>query len=144
MSDEAFKGQEPPVAREPFEAREFPHHFQPPDPADARDIPVGVSEQTGSLPRPPRPWYALIAGQWPLFVTLAIVAVGLAVTATGHWKRGTTVIGAAFALSAVLRLLLPERVVGLLHVRNKAIDTACLAVLGVGILVLALVVPPGR
>lgn len=124
------------------EAREYAHHFRPPDPADARDVPVGADEETGMLPRPPRPWYALIAGQWPLGVTLLGVAVGVLVTGAGHWKRGTTLIGAAFAVAAVLRVLLPERLVGLLGVRSRAIDAACLAVLGLGILVLAVLVPP--
>lgn len=127
---------------QPPESRDYPHHFRPPDPADARDVPVAGHEQGGNLPRPPRPWYAQIAGQWPLFVTLLGVSVGLAVTASGHWKRGTTLVGAAFVAATLLRLLLPERRVGLLGVRSRAVDTACLAVLGVGILVLALVVPP--
>lgn len=127
---------------DPAAPRDYPHHFRPPDPADARDVPVGVDEQGGTLPRPPRPWYAQVIGQWPLFLTLVGVTAGVAVTATSHWKRGTAAIGAAFVLAALLRLLLPERMVGLLGVRSRAIDTACLAVLGVGILVLALVVPP--
>lgn len=124
------------------EAREYPHHFRPPDPADARDVPVAADEQTGMLPRPPRPWYALVWGQWPLGVTLLGVGLGVLVTATGHWKLGTSLIGASFVLATALRLLLPERLVGLLGVRSRAVDVACLAVLGVGILVLAIVVPP--
>ena len=52
-----------------------------------------------------------------------------------------SVVGAAFVLATVLRLFLPERMVGLLHVRSRAVDVACLAVLGAGILVLALLVP---
>lgn len=127
---------------QPPAPREYPHHFRPPDPADARDVPVGDQEQFGTLPRPPRPWYAQVAGQWPLFVTLVGITIGLAVTAASYWKRGTTVIGMSFVLATVLRLLLPERAVGLLGVRSRAIDTACLAVIGIGILVLAIVVPP--
>ncbi len=128
----------------PEPEREYPHHFRPPDPAAARDVPAAPDSQAGSFPRPraPRPWYLQVAGQWPLFVTLLGVAAGLAVTATGHWKRGTVLIGLAFAGAAVLRLLLPERWVGLLGVRSRVVDTACLAVLGLGILVLAIVVPP--
>ncbi len=119
----------------------YPHHFRPPNPADAVDVPVDAGEASPTHPRPPRPWYLQIAGQWPLFVTLVAITLGVAVTATGHWKRGTTVVGAAFVLATVLRLFLPERMVGLLHVRSRAVDVACLAVLGAGILVLALLVP---
>lgn len=122
--------------------REFPHHFRPPDPADARDVPVSAGDQGGTLPRPPRPWWAQIAGQWPLFITLVGVAAGVAVTLTGHWKRGTTLIGAAFVVATLLRMLLPPSRVGLLDVRSKWVDVACLAALGVGILVLAILVPP--
>lgn len=130
------------MSAKPDREREFPHHFRPPDPADARDVPVASHEQTGTLPRPPRPWWAQVAGQWPLFLTLVGVSIGLAVTATSRWKRGTTIIGAAFFVAMLLRLLLPERLVGLLGVRSKVLDTLCLAVVGVGILVLAIVVPP--
>ncbi len=122
--------------------RDFPHHFRPPDPADAVDIPLAADKGLQAGPRPPRPWYQLIGGQWPLFVSLLGVTAGLVVTSTGHWKRGTTLIGATFVLATLLRAVLPERLVGLLQVRGRAWDTLILGVLGVGILVLALVVPP--
>ena len=49
---------------------------------------------------------------------------------------------AAVLLGAWLRVLLPERQVGLLRVRGRAFDTVTLLVLGVGLSVVALVVPP--
>ncbi len=124
--------------------REYRHHFRPPDPADAVDRPVAEDQAVRVGPRPPRPWHQLVLGQWPLFVTLVGISVGLAVTATGHWKRGTTLIGLAFAGAALLRLLLPERLVGLLHVRSKPVDVVILAAMGLGTLVLVLLVPPSR
>lgn len=93
-------------------------------------------------PRPPRPWYQQIAGQWPLAVVLLAVSGAMLVVGLGHWKRGSFLLGVTFLLAAVLRLALPEERVGLLAVRTRAVDVACLAVLGVGIVVLALVVPP--
>lgn len=93
-------------------------------------------------PRPPRPWYAQIAGQWPLALVLLGVAVGLVWAGLGHWKRGSFTIGAAFALGMALRAVLPADKVGLLGVRSRAIDVGCLGVLAVGIIVLSLIVPP--
>ena len=122
-------------------ARDYPHHFRPSDPAAVHDVPVVEGERTG-LPRPPRPWYAQVAGQWPLFRTLLGVAAGLAVTGAGYWKRGTGLVGASFLLATLLRLFLPDRLVGLLGVRSRVVDTLTLAVLAVGTLVLALIVPP--
>lgn len=95
-------------------------------------------------PRPPRPWYRLVTGQWPLALLLLGVATGVAVAALGYWKRGSFLIGATFLLGTLLRALLPEPRVGLLGVRGRAVDVACLALLGVGIVVLSLIVPPQR
>lgn len=106
------------------------------------DRPAAMDGRRPVGPRPPRPWYQLIGGQWPLALTLALVAAGVSVAATGHWKRGTGLIGLAFAIATVLRLVLPDRLVGLLGVRSRVVDVACLAVLALGITVLVLLVPP--
>lgn len=126
------------------EVRQGRHHFHPPDPRDAVDTPVAAHEASGPTgPRPPRPWYGQVAGQWPMFVTLLGVASGLAVVTAGFWRRGSTMIGLTMLAAAVLRLL-PDRVVGLLKVRSRVADAAMLAVLGAGILVLAWVISPTR
>ena len=93
-------------------------------------------------PRPPRPFHRLVAGQWPLAVLLLGVGLGVLWAGLGHWKRGSFLIGATFLLGTLLRTFLPEERVGLLGVRRRAVDVACLALLGVGIVVLALVVAP--
>lgn len=93
-------------------------------------------------PRAPRPWYAQIGGQWPLAMVMVGVTVGLGFVAAGHWKRGSFAIGVAFAVATLLRALLPDAMVGLLGVRRRWVDVACLGLLGAGIIVLALVVPP--
>ena len=100
----------------------------------------GWSPEQG--PRPPRPGWAQIVGQWPLALVLVGVASGVLWAGLGHWKRGTFVIGAAFALGTVLRAVLPNERVGLLGVRTRLVDVACLGVLALGIIILVLVVPP--
>ena len=129
---------------EPRRAPQGRHHFHPPDPRDARDTPLRPGEAAAlpNRPRPPRPWYAQITGQWPLAITLLGVAIGLAIVAASFWRRGITVVGLTLAGAAVLRLLLPDRVQGLLRVRSRWVDVVTLAVIGVGILVAAWIVPP--
>ena len=94
----------------------------------------------------PEPAGALAVRQWPLLVVVAGVLLGLVVAFVGDatWRAGSLVIGAALLVGAVERLVLPRRGAGLLEVRGKAFDVAVLALAGVAVVVLALVVPPGR
>jgi hypothetical protein len=96
---------------------------------------AGTTPRLAGLPRPPRPWYAQIAGQWPL----AIVVMG-----ASFWRRGATMIGLTVAGASVLRLVLPARMVGLLEVRSRWLDTLILFLIGSGILITAWLVPPIR
>ena len=82
-------------------------------------------------------------GQWPLASVLLGVFVGLVVVATSHWRAGTTLIGLSITMGGLFRLL-PNRRVGLLTVRNKLVDTIVLLTLGIGITVLAWLVPALR
>lgn len=84
--------------------------------------------------------------RWPLLVVVGGVLAGLAVAWLGErtWRVGCLLVGAALVVGAVERLVLPERDAGLLQVRGKAFDVAVLALTGVAVLVLAVVVPPGR
>lgn len=118
---------------------------RPANPGQARFVPAPqVTPAVARLPRPPRPWYLQIAGQWPLAVTLLGVALGVAIMATGYWRRGATLIGFAVAGASILRLVLPARLVGLLEVRSRWLDTLILLSIGVGVLVTAWIVPPIR
>ncbi len=94
-------------------------------------------------PRPPKNFVQQVLGQWPLAIVLAGVAAGLAVVATGHWRLGNSVVGAAITLGGLLRLL-PQQRVGLLAVRNRPLDSLVLLVIGIGIIVLVWLVPPSR
>lgn len=60
--------------------------------------------------------------QWPFAIVLLIVAVGLVRIVMYHWRQGTTLIGIALVVAAVLRLLLPDGRAGLLAVRKRRVD----------------------
>lgn len=75
---------------------------------------------------------------WPVVPPLLGMLVGLGVLATGDWRRGLLLIGAAVALAGVIRLVLPERAAGLLAVRHRWFDAVVLLLLGAAIVVVAL------
>ncbi len=93
--------------------------------------------------RPPKTFVQQVLGQWPLASVLLGVLVGLIVVATSHWRTGSTLIGLSITMGGLFRLL-PNRRVGLLAVRNKAVDTLVLLGVGIGITVLAWAVPALR
>ena len=97
------------------------------------------------MSRPPlhtrRPFLAGLLRQLPLFAVLVAVAVGLAMIALEHWRRGLLVVGLALVGAAVLRLVLPERRVGFLAVRSRPVDVVLMAGTGVAVAVLSVVVP---
>jgi hypothetical protein len=72
---------------------------------------------------------------------LILAAVGVAVTAVGPWRQGAGYVGGALLLACLVRLLLPERMAGLLRVRRKVVDVAILGLMGLGVVVLSLVIP---
>jgi hypothetical protein len=91
---------------------------------------------------PPRLW-AAVRRHWPFLVVWAGVVAGLAVVLVlDRFRKGTLLIAAAVLLGAWLRVLLPTERVGLLKVRGKAVDVLTLLALGLGLAVVALVVPP--
>ena len=98
---------------------------------------------TAPAERPPKNFAAQVLGQWPLASVLLGVFAGLLVVAVGHWRTGTTMIGASITMGGLFRLL-PHRRVGLLAVRSRAVDTVVLLVIGIGITVLAWSVPAIR
>ena len=84
--------------------------------------------------------------QWPLLLVAVGVLAGLVLAFLGPatWRPGSMVIGASVVLGALLRLVLPTRDAGLLQVRSRAFDVALMLLVGVAIIALAVVVPPGR
>jgi hypothetical protein len=87
----------------------------------------------GSGPVPALPWLVVLAG----------VAAGMFVAWQGarYAGWGTGLAGGALLLAALARLVLPRRYAGLLSSRSKASDVLTFAVLGAGVLALALLLP---
>ena len=84
----------------------------------------------------------MVRRQWAFFVTVAIFAVGATygMLPTGHWRRGSAIMGFALLVGSGLRLLLGPKA-GLLVVRARWFDVAAMLAMGVGITVLAFWVP---
>jgi hypothetical protein len=80
--------------------------------------------------------------QWPLTVVLAGLVLSLAVVASDHFRRGSVLLSGFVVLAFLLRLVLSERQAGWLAVRSRPIDLACLGLLGVGVTLFSLIVPP--
>ena len=81
------------------------------------------------------------AAEWPLAVVLAAVVTGLVFVASDRFRAGTVVLALSVLLAAGLRAGLPTRTAGLLAVRSRVVDAVLLGVVGLGMLVLALIVP---
>ena len=93
--------------------------------------------------RPPKTVVQQVLGQWPLASVLTGVTIGLAIVFLGHWRSGSTLIGAAITAGGLLRLM-PQQRVGLLAVRNRAIDSILLLGVGIGVIILAWWIPPSN
>lgn len=83
-----------------------------------------------------------LRAQWPVVVVLVIFIIGMAIAATGHWRRAALLMGGATGLGGLLRLFLPQRICGLLSVRRRWIDVVMMIGMGAAMCVLAFVVPP--
>ncbi|NEC27700.1 DUF3017 domain-containing protein, partial [Streptomyces sp. SID8111] len=92
----------------------------------------GGRAAAGDAPAPAR--------QWPILAVLLTVGLGLLLTAFDLFRLGTLLIGVALLAGAVLRWVVPD--VGMLAVRSRFTDIVTYAVLGTGIVVLALMVQP--
>ena len=74
-------------------------------------------------------------------VTSVAAAVGLVIVAVGPWRVGLSVVGAAMVLTALARIALPDRHIGLLRIRRTGSDVVVMVTLGVTITLLAWLVP---
>lgn len=80
------------------------------------------------------------ARQWPILAVLALVGLGLLLTALDVFRYGTILIGAALLVGGVLRWTLPD--VGMLAVRSRFTDLVTYGALGVAIVLLAMMAQP--
>jgi len=105
------------------------------DPYDVIDPATGLHVHS-LQPRRPRTRGGLV------YLGVSAVAVGgLVLVLLGQWRAGTSVLGVAFLLATVGRMVLPDRDAGMLKLRRKAIDVPTLCAIGVALVVLASVVP---
>lgn len=87
----------------------------------------------------------MVRRQWAWFATVAIFGIGAmyGMLPTGHWRRGSAIMGAGLLLGAALRWLLGDKA-GLLVVRARWLDVSAMFLMGIGITVLAFWVPAAR
>lgn len=62
----------------------------------------------------------------PIAIVLLIVVAGLILCSLAYWRRGSTLLGGAAGVAAVLRVVVPESDVGVLAVRSRAFDVTFL------------------
>ena len=63
-------------------------------------------------------------------MVVLIAAVGLILVASGHWRRGAAVLGAAAWAGALLRLTVRDSAIGPLGVRGRVFDVFFLVACG--------------
>lgn len=74
-------------------------------------------------------------------ICVGMMLAGLILVAFAPWRSGVTVMGLAFALAFLMRMVLPDDRAGMLRVRRRLIDLFMLAVCGGLLLALAVLIP---
>ncbi|WP_459984672.1 DUF3017 domain-containing protein [Nocardioides sp. AN3] len=110
-----------------------------PEEVEAELVAAGVQEPSGTAGAERR--YPSTIGGACYLAVLAVVVLGLVVTATGHWRGGVHLIAGALVAAAAFRLVLPSRDAGMLAVRSRALDCVLLAVMGIALWILAGTIP---
>lgn len=77
-------------------------------------------------------------------VVMALLLFGLVIIASGEWRLGVMLMGGSFGLAFIARSVLPEQRAGMLRIRRRLVDLATMAVCGVGLVILAVVIPHRR
>ncbi|CUR59052.1 conserved membrane hypothetical protein [metagenome] len=85
--------------------------------------------------------YPSTLGGLVYLLVLGSAVAGIVLSTTGRWRLGMWWLGTALLAAAVVRLLLPERQAGMLHVRRRLVDVVLLVLLGGGVLVAAASIP---
>jgi Protein of unknown function (DUF3017) len=77
-----------------------------------------------------------------LYSTVAVcVAVGLVLAAAGPWRTGVGICGGGLIAAGLGRAVIPDRMAGLLRIRRPWVDVVTMLALGIGLVVLAVIVP---
>ncbi len=69
-----------------------------------------------------RRWTEEIGRYTPFVLVMAIVAAGVVLIFLYHWRIGSGLIGGSLLVAAGLRLLLPEKQLGLIALRRRFTD----------------------
>ena len=81
---------------------------------------------------------------YSLIVAGVLIALGIIMLGTHHLKGGTLVLAGILLVAAIARLVLPDRLAGMLSTRRRLLDVAIFAALGFGLLAAGLgVAAPG-
>ena len=86
-------------------------------------------------------WVPRTLGGAVYLLVVGMMLVGLGVTLVGQWRPGVSWMGSALLLGAAARAVLSERAAGMLRIRRRWSDVVTLVVAGLGLIVLAVVVP---
>lgn len=73
----------------------------------------------------------------PFAMVLAIVLAAAVLILLYHWRIGAGLIGGALLFAAALRLLMPERQLGLIALRSRLIDVLLYGTFGTLIILVA-------
>lgn len=87
-----------------------------------------------------RRYPSTIGGAFYLLI-LTGTGLGVGIVASGDWRLGIRCVGGALCFAAICRLVLPNRDAGMLAVRNRFVDAAILAGLGLALFFLATTIP---
>lgn len=80
--------------------------------------------------------------QWPIVSVLSVIVVSLVFVAADRFRVGSVLLALGVVYALALRAALSDEAAGLLVVRSRKVDLIVLGVLGLGLLVLSLWVPP--
>jgi hypothetical protein len=84
-----------------------------------------------------------VRAQAALTAVLVVVAIAFVRIGLQHWREGTTELGLALLLAAVLRAALPDRTAGLLAVRPRRVDVATYTAFGLVVILVSLTITGG-
>jgi hypothetical protein len=118
-------------------------------PASASGVGTSGAGASGSVGAGGNASEPLAAARWRqlsywLIVAGTCAALVIMRLGTHHLKSGTLVLAGVLLIAAIARLVLPDRLTGMLSSRRRLLDVAIFAVLGIGLLAAGLGVQAPR
>jgi hypothetical protein len=90
-----------------------------------------------------RRWTGEIGRYAPFALVMAVAAAGVVLIFLYHWRIGSGLIGGSLLVAAGLRVLLPEKQLGLIALRRKLTDIVLYGGLGLLIILVAATITGG-